>query len=103
MTGESVGAADFLKQNGSLLRIRGCKMGTASRAETRQETTMSYESLSPEQQEKAKACRTADELSSLAAEEGFELSDEMLEGVAGGIDMPELPDERIDCHGFFIS
>ena len=64
---------------------------------------MSYESLSPEQQERAKACKGPEELAMLAEEEGFELSDEMLEGVAGGIDMPELPDERIDCHGFFIS
>ena len=32
-----------------------------------------------------------------------ELSVEQLEGVSGGIDMPELPDERIDCHLFFIS
>ena len=31
-----------------------------------------------------------------------ELSLDMLEGITGGIDMPELPDERIDCHGFFI-
>ena len=39
----------------------------------------------------------------IAAKEGYELSDEQLEGIAGGIDMPELPDERIDCRGFFIS
>jgi hypothetical protein len=64
---------------------------------------MAAEGITSERMERAKACRTADELSSLAAEEGFELSDDMLEGVAGGIDMPELPDERIDCHGFFIS
>lgn len=60
-------------------------------------------SLTPEQMEKAKACKTAEELAAVASEEGFELSDEALEAIAGGIDMPELPDERIDCHGFFIS
>lgn len=59
--------------------------------------------ISPEQLEKAKACKTIEELSALAAEEGFGLSDEELDSIAGGIDMPELPDERIDCHGFFIS
>lgn len=64
---------------------------------------MGFESISPEQLEKAKACKTPEELAALASEEGFELSDEALEGIAGGIDMPELPDERIDCHGFFIS
>ena len=64
---------------------------------------MGFEGISPEQMEKAKACETAEELSALASEEGCELADKALEGIAGGIDMPELPDERIDCHGFFIS
>ena len=64
---------------------------------------MSIKGISAEQMEKAKACKTSEELTALANEEGFELSDDMLEGIAGGIDMPELPDERIDCHGFFIS
>ena len=61
------------------------------------------ENISPEQMEKAKTCETAEDIAAIASEEGYELSDEMLEGIAGGIDMPELPDERIDCHGFFIS
>ena len=64
---------------------------------------MSYKDLTPEQMEKAKACKTAEEIADIAEEEGTELSNEVLEGVVGGIDMPELPDERIDCHGFFIS
>lgn len=50
---------------------------------------MNYENLSPEQQEKAKACKSMEELATLAEEEGFELPDEMLEGVAGGIDLSE--------------
>ena len=50
---------------------------------------MNYENLSPEQQEKAKACKGPEELAAIAEEEGFELSDEMLEGVAGGIDLSE--------------
>ena len=45
---------------------------------------MNYENLSPEQQERARACKRPEELAMLAEEEGFELSDEMLEGVAGG-------------------
>ena len=64
---------------------------------------MSIDGLTPEQKELATACKTPEELAALAAEEGCELSDEMLEGVAGGIDMPVLPDERIDCHGFFLT
>ena len=64
---------------------------------------MGFENLTPEQMESAKACKTAEEIAAVANEEGTELSDEVLETIAGGIDMPELPDERIDCHGFFIS
>ena len=52
---------------------------------------------------KLKDAKSIDEVKEIAAKEGYELSDEQLEGIAGGIDMPELPDERIDCHGFFIS
>lgn len=64
---------------------------------------MEFKDLTPEQQNKVKSAESMEELAAIANEEGFELSDEMLEGIAGGIDMPELPDERIDCHGFFIS
>ena len=40
--------------------------------------------LSPEQQEKARACKTKDELLQLAADEDMEIPMEALEGVAGG-------------------
>ncbi len=40
--------------------------------------------LSPEQQEKAKACKNKDELIKLAAEEDIEIPMEALESVAGG-------------------
>ena len=68
----------------------------AQRTRTRQDT-MNYENLSPEQQEKAKACKGPEELAMLAEEEGFELSDEMLEGVAGGIDLSECRRYRHIC------
>ncbi|MBQ9020559.1 MAG: Nif11-like leader peptide family natural product precursor [Eggerthellaceae bacterium] len=45
---------------------------------------MKYEDLSPEMQEKVKACKSPEELLALAKEEGYELTDEELEGVAGG-------------------
>lgn len=45
---------------------------------------MEFEDLTPEQQEKAKACTTVDELVALAKEEGIELTDEDLEAMAGG-------------------
>ena len=45
---------------------------------------MDFENLPTELQEKAKACTTVEELAALAAAEGIELSDEALEGVAGG-------------------
>ena len=43
-----------------------------------------WDSLTDEQKEKAKACKTTDELIKLAGEEGIELPDEVLDAVAGG-------------------
>ena len=43
-----------------------------------------YGSLTDEQKEKAKACKTADELMALAGDWGVELPDEVLDAVAGG-------------------
>ncbi len=40
--------------------------------------------LTPEQQEKARACKTKDELIKLAAEEDIEIPMDALESVAGG-------------------
>ena len=43
-----------------------------------------YDSLSDEQKEKVKECKTMEEVSTFAAEEGIELPDEILDDVAGG-------------------
>lgn len=45
---------------------------------------MDINKLTPEQQEKAKMCKTPEELLALAKEEGVELSDEQIEGISGG-------------------
>ena len=45
---------------------------------------MDFENLTEEQRQKARACRTTEEILALAKEEGMELTDEQLEGVAGG-------------------
>lgn len=45
---------------------------------------MNLENLTPQQIERAKACKTPDELLALAKEEGYELSDEDLNAVSGG-------------------
>ena len=45
---------------------------------------MKLEDLTSEQQEKAKECKTPEEILALAEEEGFELSDEEIEQVSGG-------------------
>ena len=44
-----------------------------------------WESLTDEQKEKAKTCKSWDELTALAGKEGIELPDEVLDAVAGGI------------------
>ena len=58
---------------------------------------MDPEKLSPELREKAKACKTPDEMLKLAKEEGYELSDEDLDGIAGGWSCDSFG-ERSDCH-----
>jgi hypothetical protein len=45
---------------------------------------MHIDDLTPELREKALACKTPDELITLAKEEGMELNDEQLDAIAGG-------------------
>ena len=45
---------------------------------------MKFDDLIPELREKAQACKTLDELLALAKEEGYELSEDELEGISGG-------------------
>lgn len=45
---------------------------------------MKFEDLTPEQQEKAKACKTPEDILALAKEEGYELSEEELQAISGG-------------------
>ena len=63
---------------------------------------MNFENLTPEQQEKAKVCRTPEDVLALAKEEGYELSDEELEAVNGGINWScwDIEDCTIVCDGF---
>ena len=46
---------------------------------------MDFENLSPELLEKAKACKTTEEMFALAKEEGVELGEEELEAISGGM------------------
>ena len=46
---------------------------------------MEYEDLTPEQQAKARACKTLEDVIAFAKEEGYELSDAELESVTGGV------------------
>jgi len=45
-----------------------------------------FKDLTPEQQEKARACKTPEDVLALAKEDGIELTDEQLEAMAGGWD-----------------
>ena len=40
--------------------------------------------LTPEQRARAKQCKSAEELLALAEEEGYDLTDDELEGISGG-------------------
>ena len=46
---------------------------------------MNFDELTPEQQEKAKACKTPEDILVLAKEEGYELNDAELDSLAGGL------------------
>ena len=67
---------------------------------------MEYKDLTPEQMEKARECKTKDELVALAKEEGVELTEEQLEAVSGGSwsgdpsDCDALTCESKDCSCF---
>lgn len=45
---------------------------------------MEFKNLTPEQQDKIKNAKTQEELDAILDEEGLELADEVLEGIAGG-------------------
>ena len=45
---------------------------------------MDRSDFTPEQIEKAKACKTAEDFARLAEEEGVELTDEQMDAIAGG-------------------
>jgi hypothetical protein len=53
--------------------------------------------LSPELREKAKGCKTPDEFLAFAKKEGYKLSDQEMEGIAGGWTCSTFG-ERSDCH-----
>ena len=57
---------------------------------------MDFKDLTPEQQEKARACKNPDELVALAKSEGVELTDEQLELIAGGDFWEGLCDCTVD-------
>ena len=44
----------------------------------------SFSDLTPDQMEKARTCRSSDDLVEFAKSEGIELTDEQLDAVAGG-------------------
>lgn len=47
---------------------------------------MKFEDLTPEQQEKARAAKSPEDILALAKEEGYNLSDEELAAISGGWD-----------------
>lgn len=58
---------------------------------------MSFADLTPEQQEKARACKTPEDVLALAKAEGYALSDEELDAISGGIEWGDIVDGIADC------
>ena len=58
---------------------------------------MKFSDLTPEQQEKARACKTPEDMLALAKAEGYELSDEDLEAVSGGNAWDNIVQAYSDC------
>ena len=56
---------------------------------------MRFEDLTEDQKEKVQACKTPEEMIALAREEGYELTDEELEGVSGGWNLKRC--DNYDC------
>lgn len=54
---------------------------------------MEFDELSEKQKADALACKTPEEILELAKEEDYDLSDEELQGVAGGWGEAECPDK----------
>lgn len=61
---------------------------------------MGFDDLTPEQRQKALACKTPDELLELAKEEGYTLSEEELDAVAGGKVVWSCSDHTNTCTGY---
>ena len=61
---------------------------------------MKFEDLTPEQMEKARACKTPEDVLALAKEEGYDLSDEELQSISGGIDTSWVCLTVETCKGF---
>ena len=59
-----------------------------------------WESLTDEQKEKAKTCKSWDELTALAGKEGIELSDEVLDAIAGGSSLVLTDHGYLPKHSF---
>lgn len=56
---------------------------------------MDFNELNPNLQEKARACKTAEELLALAKSEGLQLSDDDLDAISGG--MPYMTPDPCPC------
>ena len=56
-----------------------------------------WDSLTEEQKEMAKVCKTPEELMNLAGKEGIELPGEALDAVAGGYPVPKHLSVGSDC------
>ena len=65
-------------------RLLGGVTAASARYDSAKGESMEHKDLTAEQREKARACKTPEEMLALAQEEGYDLTDDELDAVSGG-------------------
>ncbi|MBR1830471.1 MAG: Nif11-like leader peptide family natural product precursor [Atopobiaceae bacterium] len=60
--------------------------------------SIDFDDLTPQKKDQIRACNSSEELIALAKKEGYELTDEQIEGIAGGWGCHSHSDDCINHH-----
>ena len=90
-----------------VVRLSQARAKVSALGATRERADMDFEAMNEEMRAKAKACTSPEELLALAQEEGYELTDDQLEGITGGASWGcktvSIGDTRDDIDESFVS